>query len=81
MRRAAANLESFLNCRGRGLGRALLARSFGLFRAHGLRACGLNTDSRTGALSFYEGIGMRVRRSYAHHAKELSGSTPIMDSS
>jgi GNAT superfamily N-acetyltransferase len=57
--------------RGRGLGRALLQDSFRLFRDLGRTTCGLNTDSRTGALGLYEHIGMRVTRSYTHWAKDL----------
>ena len=57
--------------RGLGLGRALLQRSFVDFHARGKRSVGLSTDSRTGALGLYEHVGMRVVRSYTHHAKQL----------
>ena len=57
--------------RGRGLGRALLQESFRRFHAIGRRACGLSTDSRTGALGLYEHVGMHVRKSYTHWAKRL----------
>jgi hypothetical protein len=32
---------------------------------------GLSTDSRTGALTLYEKVGMTVRRSYMSYAKDL----------
>ena len=54
--------------RGIGLGRALLDESFARFHARGRRACGLNTDSRTGALGLYEHVGMSVKQSYTHRA-------------
>jgi mycothiol synthase len=57
--------------RGRGLGRALLQESFRRFYDTGRRACGLNTDSRTGALGLYEHVGMRVRKSYTRWSKSL----------
>jgi mycothiol synthase len=57
--------------RRRGLGRALLQESFRRFYERGLRAAGLNTDSRAGALGMYERVGMRIRRSYTNYAKEL----------
>jgi mycothiol synthase len=56
---------------GRGAGRALLDESFRVFRARGHRACGLSTDSRTGAIGLYEHVGMHVRKSYTHRAKRL----------
>jgi mycothiol synthase len=57
--------------RGGGLGRALLQESFRRFHRIGRRACGLNTDSRTGALGLYEHVGMRVRKSYTRWSKRL----------
>jgi mycothiol synthase len=57
--------------RGLGLGRALLQRSFALFHEQGKTSVQLSTDSRTGALGLYEHVGMRVVRSYTHHAKRL----------
>jgi GNAT superfamily N-acetyltransferase len=57
--------------RGQGLGRALLQQTFVDFHARGKSSVGLNTDSRTGALGLYEHVGMRVTRSYTHHAKQL----------
>ena len=46
--------------RNRGLARALLADSFTVAREHGARTSELGTDSRTGALSLYEKVGMEV---------------------
>lgn len=57
--------------RGRGLGKALLQASFEAFRRLGSPLIGLGTDSRTGALDLYLHIGMVVRGSYTHYAKEL----------
>ncbi len=57
--------------RDRGIARALLQSAFAGFHAAGWRACGLSTDSRTGALSLYERVGMRVRRSYTWWIKPL----------
>lgn len=57
--------------RGRGLGRALLQESFRRFKAMGWDRAGLATDSRTGALSLYEHVGMRVDRSFTRWVKEL----------
>lgn len=60
--------------RGLGLGRALLDESFARFHSRGRRGCGLNTDSRTGALGLYEHVGMSVKRSYTHRALQFTGS-------
>lgn len=57
--------------RGRGLGRALLGHAFAVARERGATRCELSTDSRTGALSLYEHVGMRVRQSFTHYARGL----------
>lgn len=57
--------------RDRGIARALLQTVFAAFHATGRRRVGLSTNSQTGALSLYERIGMRVRRSYTAWAKDL----------
>jgi ribosomal protein S18 acetylase RimI-like enzyme len=57
--------------RHRGIARALLASVFAAFHARGRRLVGLSTDSRTGALTLYERLGMRIRRSYTGWAKNL----------
>lgn len=46
--------------RGQGLARALLVDAFRAARAHGATRSELSTDSRTGALGLYLGIGMEV---------------------
>ncbi len=58
--------------RHRGIARALLRSSFAAFHERGLRLAGLSTDSRTGALSLYERVGMHVRRSYTSWIKDLA---------
>lgn len=60
--------------RGRGIGSALLQRAFTLAHARGRRATCLSTDSNTGALPFYERLGMRVTRSFTHWAVPLGGA-------
>jgi GNAT superfamily N-acetyltransferase len=50
--------------RHRGIARAMLQTAFRRSWALGSPFTELNTDSRTGALSFYERIGMYIRSSY-----------------
>lgn len=57
--------------RGRGLARALLQHAFGAAYALGAPTVGLSTDSRSGALGLYEHVGMRLRRTYFHLARDL----------
>jgi GNAT superfamily N-acetyltransferase len=57
--------------RGRGLGRALLQHAFGEFFRRGERITGLSTDSRTGARTLYEHVGMHVKTSYTHFARDI----------
>jgi GNAT superfamily N-acetyltransferase len=59
--------------RRRGLGRALLLRSFGQFYERGERRVSLNvhTENPTGATRLYESVGMRVEREDALYQKEL----------
>jgi len=52
--------------RGRGLARSLLVDAFERGRERGLTRCELSTDSRTGALSLYEHVGMVVTKTYRH---------------
>ena len=64
--------------RGLGIGSALMRRAFVLAHARGrLRTC-VSTDSNTGALPFYERLGMEVTRSFTHWAIPLvdQGGTP-----
>jgi GNAT superfamily N-acetyltransferase len=46
--------------RGQGLARALLADAFRVTREHGATISELSTDSRTGALDLYLGLGMEI---------------------
>jgi GNAT superfamily N-acetyltransferase len=57
--------------RGQGLAQALLADAFASSRRHGRPRAELSTDSRTGALSLYEKVGMQVTSSFTHWAKAL----------
>ncbi len=57
--------------RGRGLAQALLADAFAAARAHGAQRSELSTDSRTGALSLYERVGMLVTSRWVHLGIEL----------
>jgi ribosomal protein S18 acetylase RimI-like enzyme len=57
--------------RHRGIARALLRTAFRAFHERGKRSTGLSTDSRTGALSLYERVGMSVRSSYTRYTKVL----------
>ncbi len=60
--------------RGRGLGEALLRRSFASLAAKGTSTCGLNVDaaSDTGATRLYERAGMTVRRAFDLYEKPLA---------
>lgn len=57
--------------RRRGIARAMLDAAFARSAALGSGFTELNTDSRTGALPFYERIGMSVRRSFTNWTLEL----------
>jgi mycothiol synthase len=57
--------------RGRGLAQALLVDAFRLAREHGAPACGLSTDSRTGALALYEKVGMVVTQVWVNRGIAL----------
>jgi len=46
--------------RGLGLARSLLADGFAVAREHGATVSELSTDSRTGALDLYLGLGMEI---------------------
>ncbi len=58
--------------RHRGIARALLHEAFRAFAERGKTSCGLGTDSRTGALTLYERVGMSVRRSYTRYTKRFA---------
>ncbi|MFZ2501164.1 MAG: GNAT family N-acetyltransferase [Nocardioides sp.] len=57
--------------RGRGLAQCLLIDVFAAAGAHGATASGLSTDSRTGALSLYQKVGMEVTDVWLHRAIHL----------
>ena len=57
--------------RNLGIGRALLRTAFGELRRRDAPSLGLNTDSRTGALDLYLGIGMTLRDTYTHYSRLL----------
>ena len=61
--------------RGLGLGQALLAESFATARAHGAVRSRLSTDSRTGALSLYERVGMQVVQEWVNRAHPVGRSS------
>jgi len=60
--------------RGRGLGRALLQRSFGEFWRRGLRRVTLGVDSEnpTGATRLYESVGMAVESTNVTYEKAIA---------
>jgi GNAT superfamily N-acetyltransferase len=57
--------------RHKGLARALLVDAFGVAREHGATRSELSTDSRTGALSLYEKVGMVVTSTWVNRAMSL----------
>jgi mycothiol synthase len=63
-----ARLATRADHRGRGLAQALLVDACAEARQHGATRFELSTDSRTGALSLYEKVGMRVTSAWVHRA-------------
>jgi len=57
--------------RNRGLAQALLVAAFAAGRAHGASSSCLSTDSRTGALSLYERVGMVTDSVWVNRAIDL----------
>lgn len=57
--------------RGKGIGKSILARMFHDFADAGYATAGLSTDSRTGALTLYEHLGMTVTRSYTRWNRKV----------
>lgn len=57
--------------RHQGLAQALLVDSFKVGREHGAVRSELSTDSRTGALTLYEKVGMSVTSVWVNRAKDL----------
>lgn len=66
-----ARLGTRKDQRNRGLAQALLVDSFAAGREHGGVVSELNTDSRTGALSLYEKVGMVTHSVWVNRAIEL----------
>ncbi len=58
--------------RNRGLAQALLVAAFGAGREHGAASSCLSTDSRTGALSLYEKVGMVTDSVWVNRAIDLA---------
>jgi mycothiol synthase len=58
--------------RRRGIARALLHTAFRRSFERGYRQTRLSTDSRTGALTLYERLGMRVQRSFTNYGLDLT---------
>jgi len=57
--------------RGRGLAQCLLIDAFSVSREHGCTRSELSTDSRTGALTLYEKVGMEPTSIWLHRAIDL----------
>ena len=57
--------------RGQGLARALLADAFRVAREHGATVSELSTDSRTGALDLYLGLGMEITDTWVNLGIEV----------
>lgn len=62
--------------RRQGLGAALLHEAFLRFRDRGLATGALSTDSRTGALSLYQRVGMQVSESFVRMSLPLDQPAP-----
>jgi mycothiol synthase len=60
--------------RHRGIARALLQTAFRRSFERGYTHTRLSTDSRTGALTLYERIGMRVQRSFTNYGIDLAAA-------
>jgi mycothiol synthase len=58
--------------RGKGLAQCLLIDAFSTAREHGCSRSELSTDSRTGALTLYEKVGMRPTSIWLHRAIQLT---------
>ncbi|MFL6022401.1 MAG: GNAT family N-acetyltransferase [Marmoricola sp.] len=57
--------------RGQGLAKALLAAAFASAREHGAERSELSTDSRTGALDLYLGLGMEIDSTWVNYGVTL----------
>jgi mycothiol synthase len=70
-----ARLATRKDERGRGLAQALLVDAFAVGKAHGALSSELSTDSRTGALSLYEKVGMVVTSTWVNRGLVLTTQT------
>ena len=63
--------------RRRGIARAILLHSFGVFWRRGMQsvALGVDADSLTGATRLYESVGMRVVQQYDQFRKLIAYSS------
>lgn len=68
-------LATVAEVRGRGYGHQLLQAAFRHFRSSGCTTAGLSTDSRTGARSLYERVGMTVQSSYTRWVRDLGAGS------
>jgi mycothiol synthase len=57
--------------RHQGLAQALLVDAFARGREHGAKRSALSTDSRTGALTLYQKVGMEVGDVWVNRATEV----------
>ena len=57
--------------RGRGLAAPMLVDAFGCAREHGAVRCYLSTDTRAGARTLYEKVGMVVASTWVNRAIDL----------
>jgi len=64
-------LATRVDQRGRGLAQALLVDAFAEARQRDATRFELSTDSRTGALSLYEKVGMRVTSVWVNRAIDI----------
>ena len=60
--------------RNRGLAQALLVDSFARAREHGTTTSELSTDSRTGALTLYERVGMVATSTWVNRGIDLGAT-------
>jgi mycothiol synthase len=67
-----SRLAVYKEHRNRGLAQALLVAAFSSGREHGASSSCLSTDSRTGALSLYEKVGMVTDSVWVNRAIDLS---------
>ena len=72
-----ARLATSKDERGRGLAQALLVDAFAVGRAHGAVRSELSTDSRTGALSLYEKVGMVVTSTWVNRGLVLTTGADV----